>query len=81
MKTQIDLKSAFIGLVLGAGIMFTVAAGTDGSVGRYQITGITTGNGAGACFLADTKTGEVWAADLHQDWNPKADRFWSPKNQ
>ena len=80
MKTQIDLKSALIGLVLGAGVMFTIGAASSNPAGRYQITSFGNGTGGGAAYLLDTQTGEVWAADNHQDWSPKVEKFWGPKN-
>lgn len=57
MKTQIDLKSATIGLL--AGILLTVtmgaAAKVTGPVGRYQIAGTHS-----HAFVMDTSTGQVW---------------------
>ena len=56
MKTQINLKSAFYGLVVG--ILATLAIGAEtnsNEAGRYQIA--TEGNVA---FVIDTKTGKVW---------------------
>ena len=56
MKTQINLKSAFCGLVVG--ILATLAIGAEtnsNETGRYQIA--TEGNVA---FVIDTKTGKVW---------------------
>jgi hypothetical protein len=81
MKIQIDLKSAIIGLVLGAGVMFTMGAASSNPAGRYEITSFGNGTGGGAAYLVDTKTGEVWGADNHNDWAPKADRFWNPKGE
>ena len=77
MKIQIDLKSLLLGLVLGAGILFTVGAGVSEPVGRYQITAVNTGSGgSGAAFVVDTVTGEVWAGEMRND---KADAFWQKK--
>ena len=81
MKTQIDVKSAIVGLILGAGIMFTIGAASTSPVGRYQITAFGNGTGGGAAYLVDTKTGEVWGADNHNDWAPKADKFWGEKTE
>ena len=79
MKTQIEIKSVLCGVAVGVLAIMSIGAATSGQVGRYQITGITTGSGVGAAFVVDTQTGEVWAADIHNDWNPKADKFWEPK--
>jgi hypothetical protein len=79
MKIQIDLKSALVGLALGAGIMFTLGAGASNTNGRYQISSFGNGTGGGAAYVLDTQTGETWGADMHLDWNPKSEHFWGVK--
>ena len=56
MKTQLELKSAVIGLL--AGIVGTLAIGASSStptVGRYQVAGT-----ASQGLVVDTVTGQVW---------------------
>jgi hypothetical protein len=56
MKTQINIKSAFYGLVVGVLATLAIGAGTYSSAtGRYQIA--TEGNVA---LVIDTQTGKVW---------------------
>ena len=60
MKTTIDIKSAFIGLLLGVLATIAIAAASSpGQVGRYQIGG--TGNHG---MVLDTATGQVWSTFL-----------------
>jgi hypothetical protein len=54
MNTKIDIKSALIGLLLGALVTFGIAA-SSGSSGRYQVAG-TSSYG----LVLDTMTGQVW---------------------
>ncbi|HVM50082.1 MAG TPA: hypothetical protein VMU04_18785 [Candidatus Acidoferrum sp.] len=60
MNTQIDLKSALVGLGVGVLIMLAVgAAGPATDVGRYQAC-----TGAGFVTIIDTTTGQAWGANL-----------------
>ena len=58
MQIKIDLKSLVLGAVLGAFVVFTMAAATSQSSscgGRYQL--VTTEN---YIFKIDTETGQTW---------------------
>jgi hypothetical protein len=81
MKTQIDIKSALLGLAIGIITMFAIGAGTSSNpAGKYQIAAASAPNGA---FFAvvDTQTGEVWGVDSTREWgNAKASQFWGAKN-
>ena len=55
MKTQIDLKSAGLGLLIGVVSTFAIGAGTDNNNGRYQVS-----CGAGFSVMVDTQTGQAW---------------------
>jgi hypothetical protein len=61
MKTQIDIKSALCGLVIGVLAMFAVGAEQQSSnpAGRYQ-----TASGSGFITIIDTTTGQAWCANL-----------------
>ena len=73
MKTNLDIKSALIGLGLGVLIMVGVGA-SSGSAGRYQIAG-TAHHG----LVLDTVTGQVWSTFLSSSGG-RADRdFYDPK--
>ena len=80
MKTQIDIKSALFGIVVGVLVMFAIGAGTSSNpVGKYKIEASATPYGL-ASFVVDTQTGEVWGMDIKTDWHEtKADKFWGPK--
>jgi hypothetical protein len=80
MKTQIDLKSALLGLLAGIAVMFAVGAGTSSNpVGKYQIQATYDG-GKGFAVLVDTQTGEVWGMAGGNDWGGnKGGAFWGPK--
>ncbi len=56
MKTEIDLKSALIGLLAGIiGMLAIGASSSSPTVGRYQVGGT-----ASQGFVIDTVTGRVW---------------------
>ncbi len=56
MKTEIDLKSALIGLLAGIiGMLAIGASSSSPAVGRYQVGGT-----ASQGFVIDTVTGQVW---------------------
>ena len=56
MKTQIDIKSALIGLLAGiAAMLATGASSSSPTVGRFQVGGT-----ASQGFVVDTVTGQVW---------------------
>jgi hypothetical protein len=75
MKTQIDIKSALLGLAFGVVVTFCVAAaGAGGSVGRYQITA---SNEHG--LVLDTATGKVWSYLLGSGRGSANPSFFEPK--
>jgi len=54
MKTQIDIKSAVLGIVIGVLAMFALGAGTSGNeVDRYRVS-----VGASFAIMVDSKTGQ-----------------------
>jgi len=56
MKTQIDIKSALIGLLAGIAAMLALGASSSThTVGRYQVGGT-----ASQALVVDTATGQVW---------------------
>jgi hypothetical protein len=83
MNTTIDIKSAVIGLAVGALVTLGVAATTSSgnSVGRYQLVSNANNGGPGGsyCLLIDTLTGKVWTA--YAPSNGKSDDdFFQPKS-
>lgn len=73
MKTRLDSKSAFLGLVLGVVITVTIAATKEPSVsevnskpdqiGRFQATAFGMGTKSSTshgCYIIDTSTGDLW---------------------
>lgn len=83
MKTQIDLKSALCGLVIGVLAMLAIAAGTGTSAneplkyetGRYQVA-----VGANVALVIDTQTGKVWTKCWSSTGEFKTDdNFFDPK--
>lgn len=73
MKTQIDIKSALVGIIVGVLAVLAVGAGTSSNeVGRYQVS-----SGAGYSIMFDTKTGQAWGSvfapssgsSIHNDGN------------
>jgi len=78
MKINIDLKSAFLGLIAGAGILFTLGADKSSSEpGRYQVS-----TGQGMAVIVDTSTGQAWGyypANFAHSRND--DNFWIAKSQ
>lgn len=78
-----DLKSAVIGLLLGACLMLVIGAGNNGSseVGRYRIS--PAGDSNASCFVIDTVTGRVWRRytssqgscyGCPEEWNEQAEK-------
>jgi hypothetical protein len=58
MKATIDVKSAILGLIIGAVTMFAIGAGSSSNrVGRYQISA----GSQGCAVIVDTTTGQAWA--------------------
>ena len=56
MKTQIDIKSALVGILIGILAVLAVGAATNSNqVGRYQIS-----SGDGFSVMVDTQTGKAW---------------------
>lgn len=72
MKIQIDLKSAAIGLAIGIGALFVVAADDNSGSARFQVS-----TGTGVVCIVNTQTGQayMWKVNDHGD-NPK---FFGPK--
>ena len=83
MNANIDIKSAVIGLAVGALVTLGVAASTSSgsSVGRYQLVSNVNNGGQGGSFslVIDTVTGKVWSA--YSPSGGKTDEeFFQPKN-
>jgi hypothetical protein len=75
MNTKIDIKSALIGLAVGALVTLGIAAASSpGSVGRYQIAG--TGNHG---LIIDTATGQVWRGYFPSNNGNTDGDFFTPK--
>jgi hypothetical protein len=56
MKTQIDIKSALVGILIGVLVVTAIGAGTSSNeVGRYKVS-----CGAAFAVMVDTKTGQAW---------------------
>lgn len=78
MKIQIDLKSAFCGLLAGAAIILCVGAGMSSNpVGKYQVVGAP-GRGGGLFVMVDTQTGQAWGADADKNFSDTG-AFWGAK--
>jgi hypothetical protein len=76
MKTQIDIKSVLLGIVVGVLTVFAIGAGTSISeVGRYQISASND-----FIVMVDTKTGEAWGKAATTDGEGGKDgKFWGAK--
>ena len=76
MKTQIDLKSALLGMTAGILAMLAIGAGTSsGETGHYQISAGQTG-----AFIVDTKTGQAWSYFPFNTTQIRSDgSFFDPK--
>ena len=76
MKTQIDIKSVLLGIIVGVLAVFAIGAGTATSeVGRYQISA-----GHDFIVMVDTQTGEAWGKAANTEGeNGKDSRFWGAK--
>jgi hypothetical protein len=76
MKTQIDLKSALLGIGVGVFAMFAMGAETSSNeIGRYQVS-------AAQSFIAivDTKTGQAWGFGPQNTSQYRNDgNFWNAK--
>ena len=83
MNTKIDIKSAVIGLAVGALLTLGVGAATSSgsSVGRYQ--GVSNANNGGLggshSLIIDTLTGRVWLGYLPSSGKTD-DGFFLPKD-
>lgn len=56
MKTEIDVKSALIGLFVGMAAMLAIGSSSSSPmIGRYQVGGT-----ASQALVIDTVTGQVW---------------------
>ncbi|MEI9963084.1 MAG: hypothetical protein WDM76_18815 [Limisphaerales bacterium] len=76
MKTQIDIKSAFCGLIVGVLAMFAIGAATStNETGRYQVAA-----GQNSAVIVDTATGKAWAFQPISSAQYKTDgNFWEVK--
>lgn len=76
MKTQIDIKSALIGLFAGIAAVLAIGASssTPHPLGRYQIGGT-----ASHAFVIDTATGQVWSKFTPQQSGETSGEFAKPK--
>lgn len=83
MNTKIDIKSAVIGLAVGALVTLGVAATTSSGspVGRYQIVSNVNNGGQGGSYslVIDTLTGKVWSA-YSPAGGKSDDDFFQPKD-
>ena len=80
MKTQIDVKSAVCGLIVGIAAMFALGMDSSSSneLGRYQISS----GGQGCAVIVDTKTGQAWSFQPSTTAQWKNDgNFFDPKNK
>jgi len=60
MKTQIDIKSALCGLVVGVLAMLAIGAGTSSNEpGKYQVS-----SALGYSVILDTQTGQAWTSAI-----------------
>lgn len=77
MKTTIDIKSATLGLIIGAAAMFAIGAGTSSNeVGRYQISA----GSQGCAVMVDTTTGQAWGFQPPSTVQWRNDgAFWNAK--
>ena len=73
MKTQIDIGSALVGIIVGVLAVLAVGAGTSFKRScPYQVS-----SGAGYSIMFDTKTGQAWGSvfapssgsSIHNDGN------------
>ena len=56
MKTQIDIKSALLGMMIGGLAILAIGAATSSSeTGRFQVS-----SGQGNAIIVDTQTGQAW---------------------
>jgi hypothetical protein len=83
MNTRIDIKSAVIGLAVGALVTLAVAAATSSGsfVGRYQLVSNVNNGGLGGsyCMVIDTLTGKVWSTYAASS-GKSDDDFFQSKN-
>ena len=77
MKQKIDMKSALLGLLTGAGLVLLVgaAANPNTNYGRYQAA---ISDDGGAALVIDTATGQVWRHTSYSSLNNHKD-FFEPK--
>ena len=82
MNTNIDIKSAVIGLTVGILVAVGVGAATSSGspVGRYQIVSNPNNGGQGGSHsvIIDTVTGKVWLGFLSSS-GKSDDEFFQPK--
>ncbi len=72
MKIQVDPKNALLGLVLGAGVLFTVAAVSEAPGGKYQVDVGT--------YRAGALSDEAWqkVRDTYKTLPPELVDQWRP---
>jgi hypothetical protein len=77
MKTNIDIKSALIGLFAGIAAMLAVGASSSSpAIGRYQVGGT-----ASQALVIDTITGRVWTQFTPSGSGASDHDFAAPKLQ
>jgi hypothetical protein len=83
MSTKIDIKSAVIGMAVGALVTLGVAAASSSgsSAGRYQIVSNVNNGGPGGSYsqIIDTQTGKVWASYAPTS-GKSDDEYFQPKD-
>jgi hypothetical protein len=82
MKIQIDLKSAVVGLLIGAAAMFVVGAETSPNQnGRFQVAIASSQieNAGAVAVIVDTQTGQAWGVTARANWHDDAGKFWDAK--
>jgi len=82
MKIQIDLKSAVVGLLIGAATMFVVGAETSPNQnGRFQVAIASSPfeSDRALAVIVDTQTGQSWGETARTSWHDDAGKFWNAK--
>ena len=77
MKITIDLRSAFVGLVAGVVLMFTLGATIGSNVGSGQVYQVA-GTHAHA-VIVNTATGQAWSAYMNPNGGTTDADFKAPK--
>ncbi len=76
MKSNIDLKSAAVGLVVGIAVMLVVGAESRSNYnGRYQVS-----SAQGFAVIVDSQTGQAWGFGTSSTIQYRNDaNFWDVK--